>query len=461
MGRPDVVIVSNRGPLSFTRDDRGELVTTRGGGGLVSSLGPAVAGTGATWVATAVSAADREATADGAVEAEGFRLRSLAIERDVYKQYYDVVANATLWFMHHNLFDLPRRPRIDRRWRQAWRSFEDVNRAFAEAVADEAGEGATVLVHDYHLPLVGGFLAELRPDLRAAHFHHVPFCEPTALGTLPDDVALALLEGLCGHGACGFQSRRWAAAFEACCHARGVTAPPTFVAPAAPSVEELLSVAHSPACEAELAHLEEQVGDCSLLVRVDRIELSKNLLRGFLAFEELLHTEPAWRERVVFAAFVYPSRIELADYLAYRSEVEGLVERINNTWSTPSWTPILLDTSDSFVRSVAALRRYDVLLVNPVRDGLNLVAKEGAIVNERHGVVALSREAGVWDEVGEACLELNPFDLEGTAEALATGLSMGMAERMERASRLHDLAEQGSPEDWLRRQLRAAGTPGR
>lgn len=456
MGRAAVVIASNRGPLSFTRNHLGQLVTTRGGGGLVSSLGPAVAGTGATWVATALSDADREAAAQGPVEAEGFVLRSVAIELEVYKHYYDVVANATLWFMHHNLFDLPRRPRIDRRWRQAWCGFEAVNRAFAEAVAEEADEGATVLVHDYQLSLVGGFLAELRPDVRSVHFNHVPFCEPTALGTLPDDIALALLRGLCGHSACGFQSGRWAAAFEACCRSRGVSPPPTFVAPAASSVEELQSVSASPECGAELARLEAQVGDCSLIVRVDRMELSKNLLRGFLAFEELLRTEPAWRGRVVFAAFFYPSRMELADYLAYRSEVEGLVERINNTWSTPSWTPILLDTSDSFARSVAALRRYDVLLVNPVRDGLNLVAKEGGILNERDGLVALSREAGVWDELGEACIELNPFDIEGTAKALAAGLSMGGDERRERASRLRDLAGRGTPHDWLQRQLQAA-----
>lgn len=461
MGGSDVVIVSNRGPVSFTRDTEGELVATRGGGGLVSSLGPAVAGTGATWISTAVSAADRQAAAQGTVEAEGFRSRSLAVEENAYRQYYDVVANATLWFLHHNLFDLPRRPRIDRRWREAWAGFAGVNRLFAEAVAEEAGEGATVLVHDYHLPLVGGLLAKLRPDLRSVHFNHIPFCEPSALGTLPDDVALVLLEGLSGYTACGFQSRRWATAFEACCASRGVSAPPTFVAPAAPSAEELLSVAHSPACEAELARLDEQIGDRALLVRVDRIELSKNLLRGFLAFEELLRDLPAWRERVVFAAFVYPSRMTLPDYLAYRSEVEGLVERINKTWSTPSWTPILLDTSDSFVRSVAALRRSDVLLVNPVRDGLNLVAKEGPIVNDREGVLVLSREAGVWDQVGDACLGVNPFDIAGTADALGTALAMGGGQRAQRAARLRELVAQDTPRDWLRRQLDAAGASAR
>ncbi|HVE46955.1 MAG TPA: trehalose-6-phosphate synthase [Acidimicrobiales bacterium] len=457
MARPDVVIVSNRGPLSFKRGGDGALVATRGAGGLVSSLGPAVAGTAATWISTAISDADREAAALGTVEAKGFRLRSVPVDLDLYKKYYDVVANATLWFVHHNLFDLPRRPRIDHRWREAWTAFCAVNKLFAEAVADEAGEGATVLVHDYHLPLVGGFLSSLRPDVRSVHFNHIPFCDPTGLGAVPDDVAVDLLGGLAAHSACGFQSRRWASSFEACCRSRGIAPPSTFVAPAATSAEELTAMAVSPACEEELARLEGQVGDRSLIVRVDRIELSKNLLRGFLAFEELLRAEPDWRQRVVFAAFVYPSRIELADYLAYRSEVEGLVERINNTWSTPGWTPILLDTSDSFVRSVAALRRYDVLLVNPVRDGLNLVAKEGAIVNEHDGVVALSREAGVWDEVGEECLGINPFDLVATAGALSTGLKMPAAERAERSGRLRALAAKGSPADWLQRQLSAAG----
>jgi trehalose 6-phosphate synthase len=454
---PEILVVSNRGPLSFSRNEQGELQTRRGAGGLVATLGSSIADRSATWIAAAITDEDREAAQHGMIEAEGFRLRSLVIDPDEYRMFYDVVANSTLWFMHHGLFDLPRRPRIDRRWREAWDAYRSVNDAFADAVADEASEGAVVLVHDYHFSLVGERLAHARPDLRAVHFHHTPFCEPSALRTLPDHVADELMRGLHGFKACGFHSSRWADCYSAAVASELGETARTFVAPAAADHLDIEKVAASEECAQELADLEEAVGERRLIVRVDRIELSKNLLRGFLAFDDLLRGRPELIGRVVFAAFVYPSREGLPEYLAYRQEVEGLAARLNQRWGRPDWTPILLDTSDFFPRSVAALRRYDVLLVNPIRDGLNLVAKEGALLNERDGVLALSREAGAWEELGEGALEINPFDVAGTSESLAEALDMEPDERTRRAAVLKRAASRRTPNDWLYDQLRAAG----
>ncbi len=453
----DLVIVSNRGPLSFSIADDGALQTRRGGGGLVSALGPAVAGTGATWIAGALSDADRKAAAAGMTEAEGFRLRSLVLDADAYRAYYDVVANGTLWFIYHGLYDTPRRRRFDRHWRQAWESFRSVNASFASAVIEDAAEGSVVLVHDYHLSLLGPELAGKRPDITAVHFHHTPFCGPDDIRILPTDVAAELLGGLAAHAACGFHTSRWARAFEACCREVLGSPPATFVSPATADPAEIAEVAASPACAAALARLEREVGDRKLIVRVDRIELSKNLLRGFHAFEDLLSTRPEWRERVVFAAYVYPSREGLAEYLAYRQEVEGLVRRINSTWRTPGWTPILYDASDDFPGSVAGLRRYDLLVVNPVRDGLNLVAKEGPLVNDRSGVLALSRESGTWDELEGAALELNPFDVTATSETIHAALSMSEDERRRHAQEVRARVPARTRADWLAGQLAAAG----
>ncbi|HZQ86529.1 MAG TPA: trehalose-6-phosphate synthase [Acidimicrobiales bacterium] len=452
----DLIVVSNRGPLAFSRDSSGALVAGRGAGGLVSILGPAIADRDATWIASAITAEDREAAAGGLVEAEGFRLRQLVLDEDDYRMFYDVVANATLWFLHHGLFDLPRRPLLNRRWHEAWEGYRRVNHAFAQTVADEAAEGATVLVQDYHLALLGAELRRLRPDVRAVHFHHTPFCGPTSMRTLPSPVARELLEGLAGFRACGFHSPRWAAAFEACCRDVLGDAPTTFVAPAAADHVDIEKVAAGEDSQREFVAIEELVGDKRLIVRVDRIELSKNLLRGFLAYDELLRARPDLVGNVMFAALVYPSREELPEYLAYRHEVESMAQRLNDEWGTDTWQPVFLDTSDFFPRSVAALRRYDVLLVNPVRDGLNLVAKEGAVLNERDGVLALSREAGAWEELQGGALEVNPFDVSGTAAVLATALDMDAGERADRATRLRDAATASTPASWLDAQLAAA-----
>ena len=449
MTRPDVVVVSNRGPLSFTHDQEGRLVTRKAAGGLVNALGPALAGVDAHWIAAAITDADREASARGEARGAGFRLHLLAVETTPYRAYYDVIANSTLWYVYHGLFDAPRRPRIDRRWREAWDHYRAVNHAFADVVVDNAPDGAVVLVHDYHLSLLGPRLADRRPDLRTVHFNHTPFCTPEGLRMLPDDAAVELMEGLAGHGSCGFHTLRWAKAFEDCGAELLGRVPPTFVAPAPPDVEGIRKVAASEACNRWVDRLDDLAAGRRLVIRVDRIELSKNLLRGFYAFDELLQAYPEWRGQVVFAAFVYPSRETLPDYLAYRAEVETLVAQINARWSTPGWTPIVFDTTDDFSASIAALRRYDVLLVNPVRDGLNLVAKEGALVNERDGVVALSREAGAWDELGAAALGLNPFDVAGTADVLHAALSMPGPERAHRARMLRDAAASRGSQEWM------------
>ena len=158
----------------------------------------------------------------------------------------------------------------------------------------------------------------------------------------------------------------------------------------------------------------------------------------------------------MFGAFVYPSREGLPEYLAYRQEVESVIETVNARWRTPTWEPILADLSDDYPRSVAALCRYDVLLVNPIRDGLNLVAKEGPLVNRRDGLVVLSHEAGAWDELAGAVRRVHPYDISGTADVLADALAAPASERAAEAAELRRRAESRTPRDWLDGQLAAA-----
>ncbi len=455
----DTVLVSNRGPLSFRMDDGGP-VPVASGGGLAGSLRPVVEGTGVTWVATALSEADREASARGRMTAPGLRIELVEPDRHLYGLAYDVVSNATLWFCHHHLFDAARRPRTDRRWMEAWDAYRAFNVLMAERVAQVAPDRGRVLVQDYHLALMAPTLHRLRPDLRTAHFTHTPFADPSVLRMLPTAVGDELLASLAEFGACGFHSQRWAAAFRAGLGTAGldVGVDRTFVSPLSTDADLLRSSAGTPAVAAALARIEESVGgsDRRVIVRVDRMELSKNLLRGFWAFEELLEQEPAHRERTVFVALAYPTRQGLPEYLAYQDEVETTVARINERWGTPGWTPIVLEIEDDFPRSLAALTRYDVLLVNPVRDGLNLVAMEGPVVNGRDGVLALSREAGAFDVLGAGALEVNPFDVTGTASVLARALALDPDERAARTSALRTAVLARRPADWFADQVAAA-----
>jgi trehalose 6-phosphate synthase len=456
MGDADLVIASNRGPVSFALDDAGLPVPAGSAGGLAATLYPLLAGTGATWVSCALSEADRRAADTGLMAAPGIDLLTVQPDPGLYAMAYDVVSNSTLWYCHHHLFDLARRPRLDRRWSEAWDAYRSLNDLFASAVAKAAAQGATVLVQDYHLCLVPGMLARLRPDLRTVHFTHTPFADPNMWRVLPVDVGREILAGMAAAHACGFHTRRWEAAYLGCCEDMGVDPGRTIVSPLTPDPAYLEARAASAECAAARARVEALVGDRRLILRVDRVEPSKNLLRGFWAFDELLRSHPEWRGEVTMLALAYPSRQTLADYLAYDNEVALAVQRVNDAWATDGWQPVVLDIADDPDRSFAALTRYDVLLVNPLRDGLNLVAKEGPIVNGTDGVLALSREAGAFIELGAAALEVNPHDVAGTAAVLSEALAMPAGERARRAVDLKSLASRRRPQDWLSDLMQAA-----
>jgi trehalose 6-phosphate synthase len=453
------IVVSNRGPLTFRAEADGTLVPVPAGGGLASSLHRILAGSGTTWASVTMGAADREAVARGLMHEEGLDLLPVVIDDDVYRQAYDVVANTTLWYCHHHLFDLPHRPRFDRHWRAAWEGYRTYNQAMAGVVAARAGEGDAVYVQDYHFSLLGRMLAEQRPDLCTVHFLHTPFAAPDMLAVLPDDVVAELLDGMAGYSACGFHCHQWEAGFRACYAAADRAAPPTFVAPLGVDADVLEEEAAAPACVEAATALRAEVGDRRIIARTDRMEPSKNIVRGMLAFEELLTAYPEWRGRVVHVAQAYPSRQGLAEYLAYAADVEHTAERVNHTWGTEDWTPIVLSVKDDWARSLAVLTLSDVLLVNPVRDGLNLVAKEGPLLNAADGVLVLSQQAGAWEELalaGGGALGVNPFDVAGTADALHAALTMDVPARAARAAAVRAVVRARTAADWWADQVAAA-----
>ncbi|MGW5849296.1 alpha,alpha-trehalose-phosphate synthase (UDP-forming) [Streptomyces sp. NPDC055254] len=480
-----VLVAANRGPLSYALAPDGTLTARRGGGGLVSGLSAALAEQpGALWICAALSEADREAVRRGVAEPG---VRMLDIDPTVYDDAYNGIANSVLWFTHHHLYDVPREPVFDAEFRRRWDSYVAYNRAFAEALAEEAAPGAAVLVQDYHLALAPGELRALRPDLRIGHFTHTPWASPEFMGMLPDDIREQLLWGMLGADRLGFHTERWGVNFIT----GASTDSPTGVAtgsfahggnptsvthrrmradgsglgpvretaveayPLGVDAEELRALAHRPEVDEKLAELRAEVAGRKTIVRVDRTELSKNILRGLLAYRELLTTHPEWRGRVVHLASAYPSRQDLKVYRDYTDAVATLAAEINAEFGTEDWQPVLVSVKDDFARSLAAYRMADVALVNPVRDGMNLVAKEIPVVSEEGCVLVLSTGAGAYEELREDALTVSPYDVTETAEALHAALAMPEGERAERTKRLAAAATALPPARWFTSQLSA------
>ncbi|MFJ9031999.1 trehalose-6-phosphate synthase [Streptomyces sp. NPDC102274] len=469
--RAQVLVASNRGPVSYTLRDDGALEAKRGGGGLVSGLSAIGPDADAVWVCAALGDGDREAVRRtggrlDTADTGGRRVRMLGIAPEVYADAYNDVANSTLWFVHHLLYQTPLEPSFGPEFRARWASYETYNRAFAEALADEAADGAAVLVQDYHLALVPGILRALRPDLRIGHFSHTPWAPVDYFRLLPDDIARQLLRGILGADRAAFLTHRWADAFTACCTellgGRGGTGKTQIgVHGLGADGDFLRERAHRPDVDERIVTLRGQIGRTSkgeerkTIVRVDRTELSKNIVRGLLAYRLLLTDRPEWRERVVHVAFAYPSRQDLAVYRDYTAEVQRVADAINAEFGTEGWVPVVLHVKDDFARSLGAYRLADVALVNPIRDGMNLVAKEIPLVSERGCALVLSREAGAYEELGGDALVVNPYDISATAAALHEALTMPADERAERAKRLAAAATALPPRQWFLDQLTA------
>jgi trehalose 6-phosphate synthase len=471
--RTPLVLVSNRGPVTF--HEGGEI--QRGGGGLVTALTGIASHRDAVWVASAMNEHDLEVSRrhDGrsfpvrSPAGVEYQVRLVASDQDAYDRFYNVFANPMLWFVQHYLWDLSNAPDINRAEIEAFEfGYNVVNEDLARAVVEEieADPEPVVMVHDYHLYTLPGLVRQARPDVFLHHFIHIPWTQPDAWRVLPSRIRREIFEGVLANDIIGFHTRSYRRNFLQCCRdlmelevdfERGlvwtdgrevwVRAYPlpidwraTRAVAAGQRVAEL---------EAELLRRRRDF----MILRVDRADLSKNVLRGFSAFDLFLEQHPEFSERVTFMAQLMPSRTDVPQYAEYLERIEALVAVVNHRHGTPDWMPIQLKLRDDLEEAVAAYKHYDVLLVNAMFDGMNLVAKEGPIVNQREGVSILSENTGAHEELGEYALSVNPFDIQELADSIHAALTMPAHERSQRASGLQEIVTSRDPGDWIDEQL--------
>ena len=478
LGDRRLYLLSNRGPVEHYLATDGQLKARRGSGGVVTALSSLTQYIDFTWVASAMGGGDRRAAeaAEGAsikspIPGQRLRLRYVPIPRRTYHKYYNVLCNPLLWFLQHYMWSSPYTPNIDAEVHDAWENgYVPVNKAFANAVISEAqGQQSPpyVMVHDYHLYLVPRYLRQALPTATISHFVHIPWPSPAYWLLLPDYMRTEICRGLCQSDFLGFQCARDARSFLETCeeflpeaevdHARltvesvnhrvQVRAYPISI-----DTQELERIASSPRSLGYERRLQSLCLE-NTIVRVDRLEPSKNIVRGFRAYYQLLDQHPELHGKVTFLAFLAPSRTKVSQYQRYAAEVESQVQAVNTTFGTPDWIPIHTFYENNYIQAIAGMRLYDVLLVNSVIDGMNLVAKEGPVVNTRAGVLILSESVGAHQQLRDGALCVGPTDVEGTMQALYTALTMSAEERSKKALILSEAVEREDVTHWLKTQV--------
>jgi trehalose 6-phosphate synthase len=473
MADAPLVLVSNRGPVTFERN--GEI--RRGTGGLVTALIGLASYRDVTWIASAmtdedIDAANRNEGRPFTVQAPGggeYRVKLVASDQDAYDRFYNIIANPMLWFIQHYLWDLSNAPDIRRNETEAFEfGYNVVNEDLARAVLEEIEdvEEPIVMVHDYHLYTLPGLIRRARPDAFLHHFVHIPWSQSDSWRVLPSAMRDEIYDGILSNDIIGFHTRSYRRNFLQCCedlldfevdYERGVVqcddrevwvrAYPLPID--AGAVQSVAARPRTREFEAELLRRRRNF----LILRVDRADLSKNVLRGFGAFDVFLEQHPEFRERITFIAQLMPSRTDIPEYAEYLERIEAVVAVVNHRHGSPDWMPIQLKLRDDLEEAVAAYKHYDVLIVNAMFDGMNLVAKEGPMVNERAGVSILSENTGAHEELAEYALSVNPFDIQELADSIHAALTMSPDERHRRHDGLRSIVTARTPGDWVDDQL--------
>jgi trehalose 6-phosphate synthase len=468
-----LVLVSNRGPVTF--QDDGDV--KRGTGGLVTALTGLASHRDAVWIASALTDGDgRKAEEAGgepfAVRSPAggeYQVRLVVSDPQAYDRFYNIFANPMLWFIQHYLWDLSNAPDVRRHEVEAFEyGYNVVNEDLAQAVVEEIDgqDEPVVMVHDYHLYTLPGLVRRARPDVFLHHFIHIPWTQPDAWRVLPNRIRQEIYAGILANDIVGFHTQAYRRNFLQCCRDlmdlevdfdEGVVRfeDREVWVRSYPLPIDRRAIEHTAASDGVGEHEEELLRRRRehLVLRVDRADLSKNVLRGFSGFDLFLEQHPEFREKVTFIAQLMPSRTDVPEYAEYLERIEALVAVVNHRHGTPDWMPINLKLRDDLEEAVAAYKHYDVLLVNAMFDGMNLVAKEGPMVNERDGVSILSENTGAHEELGEYALSVNPFDIQELADSIHAALTMDDDERARRMEGLKEIVTARDPGDWIDEQL--------
>ncbi len=473
-----VIIASNRGPVKYLKNPQGQIIQQKGSGGLITGLTGIIQYINATWISCAQSPEDSQ-FGEGDISLmeneANIHIKFIQPEPKAFDGYYNVISNPLLWFLQHSMWNVPSEPVINHDTWDAWENgYKAVNQRFADEIIQtlkKTRKKTLVMLQDYQLYLTARYIREMLPkkdNLAILHFIHIPWPGPEYWSILPPAMRQGILDGLCAVDLLGFQTKQDGLNFIRTIeshlprahvkykrgrvwyrnHATHVRDFPISI-----DVNNLKALSQDPEVKDHKKILQEISSGMKLIVRVDRIDPSKNIIRGFEAFRELLSLHPEYKERVVFLALLVPSRREIEEYNDYLDKIMAISGQINAEFGSSAWEPVRILVGEDYKRAIAALQLYDVLLVNAIADGMNLVAKEGPIVNEQNGVLILSERAGASQQLAPGSIVISPCDVYATAEAIHQGLSMSKKDKSTYAKSLRWLIETNDIYCWIKDQL--------
>lgn len=472
----NLIVVSNRGPVEFLKKNN-NMKMRRGGGGLVSTLLPLMEALNGVWIASAMTPGDVEVakrfpdnrvpiTEDNPL----FWVPFVVVEPESYESYYSIISNPLLWFVQHYMWNSPYTPDIDDQIHQAWKNgYKYMNQQFAEKVCVESeinNKEPLIMLQDYHLYLCPSYIRKKMKNTFLSQFIHIPWPQSEYFDILPQYMRKEIIDGLLSNNLLGFHIPRYVTNFIQTCeeyvdevdHDNGIVwhnGQATHVKsyPISVDYDGIKKLANSKEVSKKENLIKKIKADYFLFYRTDRADLSKNIIRGFKAYELFLHKYPQYHGKVKFLTTGKPTRQQIREYNDYYYDIVDIIEEINIKYGTDDWKPIEFLFKADYNLVVAAFKNYDCMIVNPIADGMNIVPKEASAVNLSKGVIILSEKAGCFEELKDHVLAVNPYDISQTAEAYKNAITMGYKERENRFDNLQKIVGQRTVYHWISEQF--------
>lgn len=472
----NLIVVSNRGPVEFYKDD-GQMKIRRGSGGLVSTLLPLMEALNGVWIASAMTPGDVEVAnqfPDCRVpipeEKPRYCVPFVVVHHQPYEDYYSVISNPLLWFLQHYMWNSPYTPDIDDKIHDAWdKGYVYMNKKFAEKAVTESKrrkKEPLIMLQDYHLYLCPFYIRKKMKDTFLSQFIHIPWPQSEYFRILPGYMRKSIMEGLLCNDLLGFHIPRYVTNFIQTCeeyaeevdydkgivwckgHATHVKSYPISV-----DYDAIVRQASSKEVLENENLIKEIKNDCFLFYRTDRADLSKNIIRGFKAYDLFLKKHPQYHGKVIFLTTGKPTRTEIPEYEEYHQKIKKLIDEINFKYVHDGWKPIKWIFKADYNLVVAAFKNYDCLIVNPIADGMNIVPKEASAVNENQGALILSETAGCYEELKDHVITINPYDIRQTAQAYLKAVKMSRNERINRLENLKKIVASRTIYHWISEQF--------